>query len=62
MRSTRKTGAARDPRQDSGTFALEHPYRGRAPEIHEIVLAWLLGDDESQRTDKPEYYPLPRPA
>lgn len=46
-----------DPIQDSGAFALEHPYRGRAPEIHELVLAWLLDDNEEPRPAPP-----PRPA
>jgi len=38
-----------DWHQDSGAFALEHPYRSGAIGIHEIVLAWLLGDDEQPR-------------
>ena len=33
--------------QDSGLFALGHPYRSRAPEIHDLLLAWLLGEEET---------------
>lgn len=46
-RPTARRGAL-EPLQDSGAFALEHPYRGRAPEMHELVLAWLLDDDEER--------------
>lgn len=49
-------------RQDSGVFTLEHPYRGRAPEIHELVLAWLL-DDAADGDEPPGWDPpILRPA
>ena len=55
---TRRSSGREPSMQDSGAFALEHPYRGRAPEIHELVLAWLLDDNE----EMPVPVPLPRPA
>lgn len=43
-------------------FALEHPYRRRVPEIHELVLAWLLDDDDSDALSRVWDRPVLRPA
>ena len=48
-----RRGVPRQQRaQESGAFNLEHPYRGRMPEIHELVLAWLLDDDREEFDDR----------
>lgn len=48
--------------QDSGVFFLEHPYRSHVPNIHEMVLAWLLGDDDCEQLPPNWRRPAPRPA